>query len=219
MEDSAGNLGFHRHVVLDQGVYHVRPDLQMLTGIVDIVGQMPGLGVPESRLEIALDKVMDSRPLVNEFLVLAVFLLHLEGDADRVIPEGIRFDLVTGPLGHGIAVDVGVHPSQGPMVHLCPEQAVGLHHDLCPAAGKVTLENALHRASVFLPNRLGIGATNDDVLLQNPCEPQRRLHLGGLAEQPFLLVCDQVVQDFLEGSLVTSGKQRKTRKSHDGLPE
>ena len=211
VQDRTGHLGLYRHIVLDEGVDHIRAHLQMLACIVHIVGKVTGLSIPESRLEILLDQVMDSGPLGDELLVLAVFLLHVEGYAYRMIPESVGLHLITCSFCHRIAVDVGIHPSECPTIHLGPEQTIGLHDHFTPPIGKITLQYTFDNAPVLLPNRFRIRSADNDVLFQHSGQPHRRLNLSGLMEQSLLLISDEVVKDILEGSLVAAGKQGEAR--------
>ena len=85
-------------------------------------------------------------------------------------------------------------------------------------AGSVTFHHPHHRGAIFLPDPAGIGAAFD-VLLQAVGQAQRGLHLGSPAEEAFLLVLNQVVQDFFEGGLVIAGIEGQAGQGVQGLAQ
>ena len=110
-EDRICNFGVNELISAEQCIEHVRTHFHVLAFIVHIVGQVTGLRIPEQRLEIILHQLFDPRPVLDELAVLrTVCLLHPESEADHLVPEYIRFNLVSGPFGHRIAVDVCIHP-------------------------------------------------------------------------------------------------------------
>ena len=219
MHDRPGDFGLDGHVLLDECIYHIGTDLHMLSVVVHVIGQVPGTGIPEHRLDVLPDEVADPGPFLHESTALGtVSGLHLKGEADRVVPEGIGLDLESGPFGNRTAFDVGIHPGECPTFELGPEKSVGLHHHFSPPAGQIALKDTFDHRSVLLPDHLGIGPELD-ILPQGACYAERSLHLGGPVEQSFLFVGDQVVQDFLECLEIASGEQGHSRESLDGLPQ
>ena len=71
LQNLTSNLGIDRHLVSKEGAEHVRTNLQMLSGIVHIVSQIAGAGVPEGLLVVLPDQIQYVRPFLQE---CAVFL-------------------------------------------------------------------------------------------------------------------------------------------------
>ena len=60
------DLWLHRNILTHKGIEHIRANLKMLSGVVHIVGEIAGTGVPEGVLEILADQVQDVRPFLQE---------------------------------------------------------------------------------------------------------------------------------------------------------
>ena len=92
-----------------------------------------------------------------------------------------------------------------------------MHCNFLAATRQVALKDFLHRLAIFLPNSLLI-CTVVDVADQGLGEGKRGLDLGSAVEEPFLLIRNEIVQDFLEvsGSSCVEGEARKREY---GLPQ
>ena len=104
------------------------------------------------------------------------------------------------------------------MVELSPEKSVRLHCNLATPTRQVAFKDSLDCRTVLLPDRLRVG-TELDILLEGSGQTERSIDLGSLVEEPLLLVCDKVVEDFLEQGLVAVCIESKARSSLQGLPQ
>ena len=66
LQHSSRDLRLHRNILTHKGVEHIRANLKMLSGVVHIVGEVAGAGVPEGVLEILADQIQDVRPFLQE---------------------------------------------------------------------------------------------------------------------------------------------------------
>ena len=187
---------------------------QMLSAVVDIVGQEAEILIPERSLVVLFDESLDPRPFLKESAL--AFLLQRE--ANGIVPKGIGLDLVAGALGNGPAPYIGVHPAQRHAVHLGPEQAVRMHGHLGPAAGQVAFDNGFERLAIFAPDLPRISAPGD-VLLKGHRHIKRGLHLRRTVQQALLIVFDQVVEDLLEFPGVVLGIERQSGQGVQGLAQ
>ena len=112
-------------------------------------------------------------PCLDEGLILGLGS-QLQGVHHGVVPQSLYLDLVTVTRRYGLAVDHRVHPRNGEVAHLGPDQTVLVQHDAAVHALAVVLQDALHGLAIVLPDILGT-----DMLLQalqRPEEPQRSIH-------------------------------------------
>ena len=191
----------------------------MIVGGIDIVSEIAPVRIPEHLLEIRLCGVAHRLHLPYEFTIgVSPLALHIDGEAEGVVPPGIGIHLVARPFGDRISVYICIHPAEGDVVHLGPEQAVRMEADFVAASRQVTFDDALDGLPVFLPYPL-LEAREVYVLLQGVDEAERGLYLGGPAEEPLLIVGDESVEYFLEFRAITGGVKGKSRKGGDGLAE
>ena len=218
-DDLRLDLVIHRRVIETDGEQLVWTHVHVLPVVVNVVGEISGLLIPEHCLIVFLNQIPHVAPARREGALLRpVLLLHVEGEAEGVVPEGVGLHLIAGSLCYRMAVDVGIHPRKRHPVHLRPEQAVRMHGNLFSLSWSVTVDYSLEKLSVFLPYPL-LFSGEENVLLNRVGETQRSLYLSGPAEKPVLLLRDEIVENLLELGAVVSGIEGKAGERYDGLPQ
>ncbi len=157
-------------------------------------------------------------PSRSELIALTcIFVFHLYGKTERVVPESIGFHLITGPFSNRPTVYIGIHPSQCRPVLLSPQQAVRLQRDLLSMAGSITFYDILHDPAVFLPDFL-LRSSGLNVGLKYRDKHQRRLNLSRTGIEAFLIVSYKIVENLLE-FIELAGADCKTRKREKSLSQ
>ena len=213
---------FINRAVLDPDcIKLVRPHLEMLTCLVNVVGKYAEPLVPELRLEARENAVPDRSPSCDKFCGIfgRELLLHLEGEAYAVVPECVGFHLVAGPFGNGPSIYICIHPGERNSVNPCPEQTFVGHCNLLAHSRQVALEHSPDGAAVFLPNLCRVCSEVIDVLLEHAGKIERGLDLGRAGEETLLLIGDEIVEDFLEKRRAVHTVEGKSRQRLQGFPE
>ena len=213
------DLGLHflRHGAVGQraGIQLVGPGEDVLAVFIHIVRQVAAGFHPEEVVEAGFDGGLDFGQALREGAGFSVAALHIEGPADGIVPEAVGFHLVALALGHGLAVDVGVHPAQSHAGLLGPEEAVVVEPDF-RTAGDIALEHLLEELAVFLPGA-GFVAGESGQLLHGLEEAQRRFHLVASVEEGIPVLGNQVGEDFLEKLRVALVAERQTGQGQAGF--
>ncbi len=81
------HLWLNRDILTHKGIEHIRADLKALPGVVHIVSEIAGTGVPECVLEIRADKIQNVGPFIDESTVRrGIFPFHRHGEQDGLEP-------------------------------------------------------------------------------------------------------------------------------------
>ena len=148
----------HKVIYRQMEYYHseqlIRADIGILTIIIHIISKISLIRHPESLLEILPYKISYRTPFSDKLFIRAVSLLHFDGEAEDIIPECVRLDLISCTLCHRIPVYVCVHPGQCRPVFLRPQKPVRLERNLLPVAWSITLDDTFHDITIFLPDFL-----------------------------------------------------------------